>query len=209
MRVIAARTWPVDSVLARFEADVRNHVVNSLGSDIVSSILHLPASYAARKDSLLDGLEHLALSSREDVVRRMAVGYIGFAGKGGATWSRVPGVMNRLARIYRTQGDVGVRLAVRNQLPLQAERAAAISFLRALAREPDDANDGTGPHGYFSFGDPRTEALARLAEMGEDGRTVLQAMYRSGEVRSPQGRIMLEDMARRGFPVHDARPRTP
>ncbi|HEX8830218.1 MAG TPA: hypothetical protein VF705_03580, partial [Longimicrobium sp.] len=56
---------------------------------------------------------------------------------------------------------------------------------------------------YFSVGEQRALALARLSEMGEEGRTTLQAMYRSGEAISPQARIILQSMAERGFPVAD------
>jgi hypothetical protein len=100
-----------------------------------------------------------------------------------------------------------VRLAIRNTMPEQADRRAAAAFLRTVAAEADPTNDGSGPHGYFSVGDPRTEALSRLAEMGAEGRAVLQAMHRSGEARSPQARAILARMAQRGFPVIDARRR--
>jgi hypothetical protein len=202
-----ARGWPIDTVLARFEADARGNVVNGPGFDVTYSMIGLPDRYIARKDSLLDGLEHLAMSSSNADVRIRATYALASAGKGGANWSAVPRVMHRLARIYRSTSHPDVRSPIRDQLPLQAERAAAAALLRSIAREPDDANDGTGPHGYFSYGDPRTEALSRLSEMGEEGRAVLQAMHRSGEVRTPQGRIWMEEFARRGFPVEDTRER--
>jgi len=190
-----------------FDVDMRGRVVNSMGNDVAFSIFYLPPSFEARKDSLLDGLERLVMASSDQFVRRSAAGRIAFAGEGGSNWNAVPGVMRRLARIYRSTEHSEVRLTILSQVPLQADRAAAAALLRSIAREPDDANDGTGPHGYFSYGDPRTEALSRLSEMGEEGRAVLQAMHRSGEVRSPQGRIWMEEFARRGFPVEDTRER--
>ena len=196
-----ARSWAVDSVLFRFESEVRGHVMRSYGSEIVFRILELPDSYLARKDSLLDGLQHLALTNEDEDVRRRAAGWIAFAGESGRRSPPVAGVFLRLVRIYRAS-DASVRLTVRNRLPLQADRKAAAAFLRSLAAEPDTTTR-FGPEGYFAFGDPRAEALARLAEMGEEGRAVLQAMHRSGEARSPQARIILDDMARRGFPVRD------
>jgi len=207
LRPDRARTWPIDSVLARFESDARGNVVNGRGLSMTYSIITLPDAYTARKDSLLDGLEHLVMSSSNADVRIRAAYALATAGKGGATWSAVPRVVNRLTRIYRTTSHPDVRSPIRDQLPLEADRAAAAALLRSIAREPDDANDGTGPHGYFSYGDPRTEALSRLSEMGEEGRAVLQAMHRSGEVRSPQGRIWMEEFAHRGFPVQDTRER--
>jgi hypothetical protein len=202
VRTDPARIWAADSVIARFESDIRMHVVNSQGLDAVAGILMLPGVFAARQDSLLNGLERLAVTSNDSNVRRRAAYWIAFAGTGGRAVSPVKGVCSRLARIYRARDDAGVRLAIRNGMPLQAERRAAAAFLRSLAVEPDSSG-GNGVEGYFSIGDPRTEALARLAEMGEEGRAVLQAMHRSGEARSPQARMILDDMARRGFPVRD------
>jgi hypothetical protein len=81
-----------------------------------------------------------------------------------------------------------------------------VALLRQIAAEPDES--GPDPvHGYFSVGEPRADALARLAEMGEDGRAALQAMYRNGEGRSPQAKIILQQMAEREFPVTDMRRR--
>jgi hypothetical protein len=198
-----ARAWPIDTVLARFESDARHNVVNGSGFQVVYSIITLPDAWTARKDSLLEGLEHQAMSSSDPDVRIRAVYALATAGTGGESWSAVPRVMGRLARIYRSTSYPDVRSPIRDQLPRQAERASAAALLRSIAREGDDANDGSGPHGYFSYGDPRIEALSRLSEMGAEGRAVLQAMHRSGEVRSPQGRIWLDDFARRGFPVSE------
>ena len=202
-RVITPHNWQIDSVIARFEADVRAGVVQSLGSDLVFDILDLPGAYTARKDSLLDGLERLATSG-DRTVRQTATFRIALAGETGRAAPPVPGVLPRLLRIYRGSAPWLVRSAITDRMPMQADRRGAAAFLRSLAAEADSTNTGMGPHGYFSHGDPRTEALARLAEMGEEGRAVLQAMHRGGEARSPQARVTLENMARRGFPVRDA-----
>jgi hypothetical protein len=201
-RVDRARTWPVDSVLARLEADVRANLVQSMGARLTYDVFYLGNAFAPRQDSLLDGLERLALTSDNDTMRREATSLIAFAGQVGRPSPPVPGVFPRLLRIYRSNTAWLVRALIRDQMPEQAERRAAAAFLRSIAAEPDTGS-GTGPHGYFAIGDPRTEAVARLAEMGEEGRSVLQAMHRNREARSPQVRIMLDDMARRGFPVRD------
>jgi hypothetical protein len=202
------RTWPVDSVLARFEAGERSRANPNGADDLVYGILYLPAAYSARKDSLLDGLERMALTSDADRVRQAATSFIAFAGQGGHI---VPGggsVLARLLRIYRADSQAAVRFTIVNRLPLLTERRAAAAFLRTIAAEPDTTR-GHPIHGHFSHGDLRIEALARLAEMGEEGRAVLQAMHGSGEARSPQARTILEHMARRGFPASDAARRTP
>lgn len=201
------RGWPVDTLLVRFEREVRVNDPRSFASQFIGAALDLPAPYTSRQDSLLHGLERLALTSDNANVRQLATIKIATAGDIGRTPART-GVLPRLLRIYRTDRSWIVRALIRDQLPRQAERRAAAAFLRSVAAEPD-SSAGMGPHGYFSHGDPRIEALARLAEMGEEGRAVLQAMHRSGEARSPQARITLDGMARRGFPVRDAARRQP
>jgi hypothetical protein len=196
----AARTWPIDSVLARYEHDIRANAVPSLGSNLVFDILDLPQRYRARQDSLLDRLEHLALTSESQTVRIEAAFRLAYAGETGRESPPLPRIMLRLARVYHALNDSGTRLAIRNSLPLQAERDAAIALLRSVAAEADTASFHTDWHG-----DDRVEALVRLSEMGEEGRTVLREMHRSGEARSLQARTILEDMAQRGFPVRDIR----
>jgi len=196
------RTWPVDTLLVRFEREVRVNDTRRFASQFITAALRLPITYKSRQDSLLTGLEQLALKSVDTKVQQAAALEIAAAGEIGRGPPPIPNALPRLVRIYRRHDDPALRLTIRNQMPLQVERRAAAAFLRSIAAEPD-TSAGTGPHGYFSHGDPRTEALARLAEMGEEGRAVLQAMHRSGEARSPQARIMLDNMARRGFPVRD------
>lgn len=208
VRTEHALTWPVDSVLARFETDIRTHVVQSVASEAVYDILDLSNSPPARKDSLIDGLERLALTSSFRNVRHIATARIAVAGQVGRPVAPRAGLLSRLQRIYWGNTAWLVRSTILDSMPLQAERRAAAAFLRSVAAEPDTSS-AMGPHGYFSHGDLRTHALARLAEMGEEGRAVLQAMHRSREARSPQARLVLDDMARRGFPVRDIARRQP
>lgn len=205
-RATSAGLLPVDSVLRWFEADVRTHVVQSSGSRLVYDILDLSHPYLARQDSLLDGLERLALTSTDRNVRQIAAARIAIAGEIGRTAPPRSGVLSRLVRVYRGNSAWLVRSTIMDRIPFLAERRAGAAFLRSIAAEPDTSS-GIGPHGYFAMGDPRTEALARLAEMGEEGRAVLQAMHRNRDAHSPQVRLRLENMARRGFPVRDIAPR--
>jgi hypothetical protein len=186
---------------------MRQRVVNSMANEVAFSIIYLSEGSTARKDSLLDGLERLALSSDDGFVRSAAAGRIAFAGEGGTNWHPLRGVMARLVRIYHTTAHPDVRLTILDALPLQSDRGPALAFLRSVASAPDPTNNAGGPQEYFSFGDPRTRALTKLTEMGEDGRMALQAMYRGHEVGSVQGRIWMEEHARSGFPVSDVRAR--
>ena len=199
---IAERTWPVDSVLSRFEADVRANTANGVGENAVARIIDLASPYSARKDSLLNGLERLAVTHSDRYVRQAATLWIASAGEVGRTAPPVRGVWPRLLRIYRSNTAWVVRSTILDQSPMLVERPSALALLRSVAAEQDTTTP-MGPEGYFGFGDLRIAALSRLAEMGEEGRAVLQAMHRSGEARSPQARMILDDMARRGFPVRD------
>ena len=192
---------PVPEIVARFEMDTRARAVNNHGEAWVSMILQRPAS-PARRDSLLDALERLALASDDGRVQQVATSWIAAVGENGMR-SPAPGVVPRLVRIYRHHGneDNVVRSTIRRSLQQQEDRRAAAALLRSIAAEPDPRprlSDDPVP-------DPRLEALNSLAEMGEEGRAVLQAMHRSGEARSPQARQALEYMAGRGFPVRDVR----
>jgi len=198
---------PVDSIVAVFERETRAHVYTGDGVGLIVEVTNAPGRYSARKDSLLNGLERLVDISPEKHVRSTAAQWIAFAGEAGRAAPPLPGIVRRLERIYRRHGnnqDTGVRISILSSLPLQGERVAAAALLRSIAAQPDPSNNGTGPEGYFSVGDPRTEALAGLSKMGAEGRAVLQAMHRGGEAASPQARITLEYMAQRGFPVTDS-----
>jgi hypothetical protein len=201
---LPGRTEPADSILARFEHDVRTHAVPALGPSLVSQALRDARAPLARRDSVLDGLESMALTSESRETRQAAALYLAVAGESERT-PPMAGIVERLLRIYRGNPTWLVRSTVMDQLPRQHERHAAAAFLRTVAAERDTSTRVSPVHGHFTQGDLRTAALARLAEMGDDGRAVLQAMHRNGEARSPQARIVLDDMARRGFPVIDVR----
>ena len=192
--------WPVDSILSVFERDVRARAINNRGSRRVFAILYAPEGYAARRDSLLDGLERLALTSDSEHVRHSATSNFAVAGTTEVPFPK-EGIVPRLMRIYQSKNAPLVQLSIRNYLPVQADRPAAAALLRSIAAGPDPfAGQRPDP-----IGDDRVEALHRLSEMGEEGRAVLQAMHRNGEARSPWARTVLEQMARRGFPVRDLR----
>ncbi len=183
----------VDSVLARYK---RNP-----GGNLESSHLHHLLRYtnsSARRDSLLNGLEHLALSADDARLRSSAALWLASMGEADAPLPR-QGIVARLGRIYSANEAWLVRYTIQQQLPVQAERRTAAALLRSIALQPDTSSDPR----VGDMGDLRFEALYRLSEMGEEGRAVLQTMHRNGEVRSPHVRRQLGQMARHGFPVRD------
>lgn len=195
----ASSDWSVDSTLSVFAREARQRVLVSRGADMVMRILQSPAS-PARRDSLLNGLRRLALESDDANVRLDATNYFGEAGG----WRQQISVMDGLQRIYQSRDSLRLRSMVLDKMPRQIDRAAAVVFLRTIAAQ-SDLNRPDPVHGYFTVGDLRIQALARLSEMGDEGAVALRAMHRSGEARSPQAKLILDDMARRGFPVRDLR----
>jgi|GEM_PF-4396783 len=71
-----AYTLPADSLLAHFERDARALKINNLGEVWINQVLGNPKAPPARRDSLLDGLERMAITSTSPYVRRFAVGYV-------------------------------------------------------------------------------------------------------------------------------------
>lgn len=198
---------PVDSILAHFQRQTRARARTGDGVTLILNVFSRPpGGYSPRQDSLLNGLERLVDFSDNRDVREFAAQMLAAAGEEARAAPPLPGIVRRLERIYHRHGgneDYGIRTSILPSLPLQRERGAAAALLRTIASQPDPGNNGTGVEGYFGVGDPRTGALAGLSEMGQEGRAVLQAMYRSGEAASPQARVTLEHMAQRGFPVTD------
>jgi hypothetical protein len=199
----SAYAAPADSVLSRWERDVRSRAVNNIGTVWIIQNLRHPAP-GPRLDSLLDGLERFATTSDSERVRHRAVNLLLLAGE--ADMPRpVSAVMSRVARIHHASDAPRiVRTAIRDRMPFQANRRAAAALLRSVAAEP---NPNPGPV-VDDMGNPRIEALAGLRRMGAEGRAVLQAMHRSGEARDPRVRTILQEMARAGFPVREPE-RTP
>lgn len=171
--------------------------------------LPAPAVVNAR----LDSLEQIALTSNNPEARSAAVLAISAPGrwwqrtqddqKTPPTAVRYPGIVARLARIYRQSDDYGVRYSIISLMMPQAERAEAVSFLEEVVEEPGPdpvqprpgaavvANDAVFPLAY--------EAVGALTRMGPQGRAALQRLYVSGTVREPMARALLEKLARQGF----------
>jgi hypothetical protein len=197
-----AYTVRVDSVLSRLKHDIWAGA-NNIGMSWVIRNLRNPVP-KPRVDSLLNGLERLALTDGDERVRQAASSLFLMAGEQD-TPHPVLGLVPRIGRIYRANPAGGiVRFTIRHHMPLQADRRAAATLLRSIAAE---LGSNPGPD-VDDMGNPRIEALAGLRQMGAEGRAALQAMHRSGEARAPRVRTILREMAQAGFPVREPE-RTP
>lgn len=112
-----------------------------------------------------------------------------------------PALAGRVARIYAANPERGaIGLGIRENMVLQAERRAAVEFLKQIAMQPDSR----APSYHDDMANARTHAVTRLAEMGEDGRSALRELHRNPNALSGPVRTQLQWMASRNFPVRDA-----
>lgn len=164
--------------------------------------LTLPAMNAK-----LDTLELLVVSSDSCNRRRSTLIAIG-----GAGWMRneadapppppYPGIVARLARIYRQTTDCSLRATVITLMIQQAEREEAVAFLALVAQEPAPALPQPTPPGVVLGDDNppvQTLAIGALSSMDQPGEAALRRLQAEGTVREPMAREELERLARRGF----------
>jgi hypothetical protein len=160
-------------VLANFEKRAKS------GDGTVLQIILHPEEYPrARVDSVIDGLEKLALSVESELVRTEAAGALGMAG---SAKKALPGVFNRELRVYRNSTSRTVRAMIVHHMWDQSERDRAIAFLKSIAVQDSDREDFSGAPFLASMS---------LSEMGADGRSALAEL---GEKR------LLRDARTAGF----------
>ena len=149
----------------------------------------------AQIDSLLSGLEELALTGGDGTLRRSAVFFLANAGSPEARSPR-DDVVHRLERIYEQTSHDEVRESVLTDMPRLAARGEAIRFLRRIAVQPPEEQALSGAPGY---------AIAMLAVAGEEGRDALRTLHRQDLVRDRDAKRVLEGYAERGFRLPQAR----
>lgn len=155
----------------------------------------------------LDTLERAVLASASPDARRSAAIAIAAAG-----WLRsqpppppppYPGIVARLARIYRQSEDYWVRYAIIGSMIQQAERAEAAGFLGEVAVE-QPAPGPPVPPGVAVVGNDAEfplpyKAVRALRYMGSEGRVVLERLHAEETVREPMARAWLDTLANHGF----------
>ncbi len=159
----------------------------------------------------LDSLEQAALSAPTFAARLDAVGAITYIGAGqGNCWVgptptviKYPGLVSRLAVIYRRSQETALREGILWQLRFYPECTEAAAFLAEAAAEAPLEAPPASP-GVVLSDDPRislqSTALAVLRQLGPIGETTLRRLYAQGTVRDSSARAFLERLSRQGFP---------
>lgn len=112
-----------------------------------------------------------------------------------------PGVVQRLARVYRRSDDPAVRALIITMMIQQAERSQAAAFLEQLTREVPPPEPVPGDS-VLVITDNRPAWLGMmgaLMRMGPEGIAALQRLHAQGRVADPAARRYLEHLARQGF----------
>jgi hypothetical protein len=178
----------VPVMLARLDRDYPDSYGPAAGIGAV--LTHADRLPVAMIDSVLDGLQRLALTSPRREVRTHAVGLLATAGK---HWPKARSARagNRLAAIYRGTSDPDLKaLLVGLSLSWLAEPGPALPILRDVAMQAESQED---------FPEASVWAVESLARMGDPGRSVLRDLHRRGAVRSAAARYRLDALARTGF----------
>lgn len=163
---------------------------SQMRGDVVMGVVQLWWKYRPIVvDSILDGLERLALTSDNLSVRTSAAIWLGTPGE---TDPPMPGIVVRLERVYRSSEDFAVRRALLTPAMWQRDTAAAVSFLELVAR--DDR-----PEDRVSDEPPPLIAVQHLADLGPRGRVVLERLNQEGSVKNRRARVQLDWLAKRDY----------
>ena len=142
-------------------------------------------------DSLMNGLEDLALSGQNEDLRVAATRMLARFGSTVTYQDVHPGTSSRLARIYRASTDPAVRLHVVAVAHDASEPEPLIPLLTAVATAP--AEDGDFPRSAWYA----VRALSLLD--GAAGVDVLREAHAGGKVIDPEAARLLEWLAGQGY----------
>lgn len=190
------RSLSVREMIAMYETDAMETNSSGIGASHVYRVIVNPESYSvAVVDSVLDGLEHLALRSTAPGVRHAATLTLLTAGERRENRPGIKRVAPRLVRIFETTSDRTIRWSVLTSIRRQADVDIVLAFLRraatqpglVLARPPYDEDD-----------EP-TLAIQALASLGERGRSILRQMHTDRSAGTPMARNRLDWLVSRNF----------
>jgi hypothetical protein len=140
---------------------------------------------------LTDGLERLALESKNGNVRHSAVRHLSLPGRISDARPEA-GLLSRLKRIYARTSDHELRVVVVTTMGRMAERRDAVAFLEKVAKQ-DPASE--------EFPNAALWALRTLPGMGDEGRAALKSLHDSKAVRHPEARHSLDVLAEKGYKI--------
>jgi len=134
----------------------------------------------AKIDSLVGGLERLAITAATPIARMSAAGALANAGAGE---DPLPGAFDRIVAVYRRSGEDLVRRIILSNMSIQHDKERAIAFLKVVAGEPPDSQD---------FTSASLSAVSKLGSMGDPGLAALAQLRESGALRDGKARGYVE-----------------
>jgi hypothetical protein len=144
------------------------------GPASLGTLLRRPELYNKKViDSVVVGLEKLALTSSSPSVRSNAAWNLAVAGS--AKMSD-PGVLDRLTRVYQRSHDELVRRSILGRMYQQQNKKGAIQFLMKVASQAPD---------QLGYEEAALEAVSGLSYMGDEGRAALLELKNSGRLKDP------------------------
>jgi hypothetical protein len=162
-------------LLQQFEREGTTHQ-NSL-----LAIVRYPDRHGrAKVDSVLDGLERLALTSTSDLVRARAAGNLAMAG---ASERPVPGILQRAMRVYQASNDPQVRRAILRSMGFQKDRTGSINVLKAVVIQARGEED---------FPEAPFLAASALHWMGKEAAAALVELRDEGAIKDPVARGVVD-----------------
>lgn len=154
-------------VLTRFEKNART------GRSGVPDVVRHPESYPRTTvDSVIAGLEMLAVSAEPELVRSEAAVALASAGSDDHP---IPGVFEKKVQLYQRSNSNLVRGMIIAYIDSGQERTRAIDFLKATATSPAPPRFDAAPF----------LAAQHLSFMGAEGRAILTELYASGRLKDP------------------------
>ncbi len=173
----ATRSWSsAKEMLAILEARAESGEPASLGS-----VVRYPEKFApATIDSVLAGLEILALDGRSPRTRQAAASSLAQAGSARHHRTDITG---RAISVYRRSRDPLVKRTILSFMLFQLDRPSALGFLREISVAPANHQD---------FEEASFVAVSTISAMGPEGQTLLEELRRKNLVTDPTARGLLE-----------------
>ena len=184
----AAQVRPPAELLAAY---VRERQTPNAPSSASRDLIHMLSNHgdypAAHIESLLDGLEQIALSGTPPRLRAEAAFELSIPGSNNAVHS-IRGTFTRLERVYRRSSDPLVRSVLVGAMGDLTDRREAAGFLERVAtQEPSD------------FAEAPRRAVESLMRMGDLGTAVLKRLHETGAVHDQETKRTLAHLAKNRF----------
>jgi hypothetical protein len=146
----------------------------SAGYGLSEALTHPKQYPAAVLDSIVDGVEWMALHLKEGRARMWAAQTIATAGE---IQQPIPTAFDRLIGLYKKADDQYVRSMILSRIELQSDQARAIAFLNGVALE--------GPRNQ-DFAQASLFAVTALSHMGVRGRAALVELRSGRKMTDPR-----------------------